>query len=248
MHGYEDFDIPPEWERYCVFDWGFSKPFSVGWYAMDYDGVLYRYREWYGCKREHEGLADGANTGLRMQAWEVARGILEREHGEKIRQRIADPSIWHPRPDNRKGEARGITIYDDFASEGVYFFKADNDRKHGKMQVHKRLKPEIDVDIETGEILSEQPMIKIANSCKGFWRTMPALYASVKDTDDVDTTQEDHIYDEFRYAVMARPLKPKKVERIPTGSFQAERARLIRAKKYAARHGTSVEAAYGRVH
>ena len=247
VHGYEDFDIPPEWERYCVFDWGFSKPFSVGWYAMDYDGVLHRYRELYGCKREHEGQDEGANSGLRMQAWEVARGIMEREEGEKIRQRIADPSIWHPRPDYRKGESRGITIHDDFTAEGVYFFKADNDRMHGKMQVHKRLKPEVEVDLETGEIVSEHAMLRVANSANGFWRTMPALYHSEKNTDDVDTNQEDHIYDEVRYMCMARPLKPKKVTRIPTGSFQAERTRLIRAKKYATRHGVSIEAAYNRI-
>jgi hypothetical protein len=40
VHGIEPFDIPPEWERFCVLDWGFAKPFSVGWYAVDYDGIL----------------------------------------------------------------------------------------------------------------------------------------------------------------------------------------------------------------
>jgi len=247
VHGYEDFDIPPEWERYCVFDWGFSKPFSVGWYAVDYDGCIWRYREWYGSKREHEGQADGGNVGLRMQAWEVARGILDREKGEKIKQRIADPSIWHPRPEFRKKESRGLTIHDDFSAEGVYFFKADNDRMHGKMQVHKRLKVEVDIDMETGEVLSESPMLKVANSCKGFWRTFPELHASAKNTDDVDTDQEEHIYDEVRYMCMSRPLRPKTIERIPSGSFQAERSRLIRAKQYATRHGTSISAAYTRI-
>jgi hypothetical protein len=54
-------------------------------------------------------------------------------------------------------------------------------------------------------------------------------------------------YDEFRYMCMARPIRPKKVERIPAGSFMAERNRLIRAKQYAKRHGVSVDAAYSRV-
>jgi len=247
IHGYEDFDIPPEWERYCVFDWGFSSPFSVGWYAVDYDGILYRYREWYGCKREESGDDEGADEGLKLQAWEVARGILEREEGEKVRRRIADPSMWHPRPDTRKREARGPTINDDFVSEGVYFTKADNERMHGKMQVHKRLKPEIEVDKETGEIISETPMLKIANSCKGFWRTMPALYADQKDMDAVDTNQEDHVYDELRYMCMARPLIPKKVNKMPPNCFQAERARYIRAKKYAGRHNISMSQAYTRI-
>ena len=65
IHAYEDFDIPSEWERYCVFDWGYSSPFSVGWYAVDYDGVLWRYREWYGCKREELGEEAGADEPSR---------------------------------------------------------------------------------------------------------------------------------------------------------------------------------------
>jgi hypothetical protein len=247
LHGCDPFEIPPEWERYCVLDWGFAKPFSVGWYAIDYDGVLYRYREWYGCRKEVDGANDGADVGLKMQAWEVAKGILDRERGEKVRMRIADPSIWHPRPEGRKHEARGITIHEDFAGQGCYFIKADNDRTHGKQQVHKRLKVEQDIDAETGEITGEYPQIRVFNTCKGFWRVMPQLREDPKNPEDVDTDQEDHIYDEVRYMCMARPVRPKKVERVPAGSFQAERNRLIRARKYALRHGVSLDAAYGRV-
>lgn len=239
-HGIEPFDIPPEWKKYCVFDWGYARPFSVGWYALDYDGVIYRYREWYGCK---EGEA---NVGLKMQAWEVARGILEREN-EKISMRIADPSIWHPRPDSRKREARGTTIFDDFASEGVFFTKADNDRMHGKQQVHKRLRIEQDIDMETGEILAEHPMFYCFNDCEHFWRTIPMLQEDARNPEDIDTDMEDHIYDDFRYMCMARPMMPKRQDHVPKGSFQHERDKFIRAKKYAKRHGTSITVAYNRI-
>ena len=224
-----------------------AKPFSVGWYAVDYDGIIHRYREWYGTK--HTEDSGGYNQGLRMQAWEVSRGILEREleAGEKIRQRVADPSIWGLRPEFRKKEARGPTINDDFVQEGVYFIKGDNDRIAGKQQVHKRLKPEIEIDEETGEIISQRAMLMVANSCKHFWRTFPLLQEDKKNPDDVDTKQEDHIYDEVRYMCMARPLRPKKVVTIPAGSFQAERTRYIKAKKYAKRHGCSMSQAYGKV-
>lgn len=229
VHGVEPFDIPPEWEKFMVMDWGYAKPFSIGWYAIDYDGILYRYREWYGCK---EGQVD---TGLKMPAYEVARGILSREK-EKIRFRLADPSMWHPRPEGRRDEARGPTIQEDFASEGVFLMKADNDRIQGKMQVHKRL-----------QLNEEQPSVRIFNNCKHFWRTIPQMRESPNNPEDVDTDQEDHIYDEFRYTCMARPMKPKKVERIPTGTFASERAKYIRAKQYAVRHGVSIETAYQRV-
>ena len=250
IHGCEPFDIPPEWERYCVLDWGYSSPFSVGWYAVDYDNVLYRYREWYGCKREELG-EEGENSlqGLRLQAWEVAEGILLRERAanEKIRRRVADPSIWHPRPEFRKKEAQGMTIEEDFTRAGVHFTKADNDRLHGKLQVHKRLQLLPVVDDDTGEITNEEPQIQIFNTCKGFWRTMPNMVESKKNPDDVDTDQEDHVYDDLRYMCMARPIRPRKVEQMPQGSFRAERERLIRAKKYAKRHGMSVDAAYRKI-
>jgi len=252
IHGYEDFDIPPEWERYCVFDWGFARPFSVGWYAVDYDGIIYRYREWYGSKRDQDGeeASERWNQGLKLQAWEVARGILEREReaGETIKHRIADSSIWGKHPDFRKKEARGPTIHEDFLNEGVYFQKADRDRIAGKQQVHKRLKPEIELDEETGEVISQKAMLMVANSCKNFWRTMPLLAEDPKNPDDINTDQEDHIYDELRYMCMSRPIQTKKAPtKYPPGSFMADRAKYIRAKKYAKRRGCSMSQAYGRV-
>ena len=250
LHGYEDFPILSDWERVCVLDWGFAKPFVVLWFAIDYDGIMYLYREWYGSMREHhEAESERWNQGLKLQAWEVARGILEieREAGEKIRRRIADPNIWGKHPEFRKKEARGPTINDDFIQEGVYFQKADNDRIAGKLQVHKRLKPEIEVDKETGEVVSQKAMLMVANSCNSFWRTMPLLAEDPKNPDDVNTDQEDHIYDAVRYMCMSRPLTPKKVNQPPPDCFQATRSRLIRANKYAKSHGCTVAQAYGRM-
>ena len=91
-------------------------------------------------------------------------------------------------------------------------------------------------------------MLKVANSCKAWWRTMPQLYASTKNPDDVDTDQEDHTYDDTRYMCMTRPLRPKKISQVPVDSFMGVRNKHIRAKKYAARHGCSIEQAYNRVH
>jgi hypothetical protein len=216
------------------------------WAAVDYDDCLHVYREWWGVKEETE------DEGLQMVAYEVARGILDREKGErergiKIRNRYADPSIWHERPGFRAKEASGPTIHEDMSSEGVFFMKADNDRINGKMQVHKRLKLIENIDSETGEVIDEYPQLKVFNTCRGFWKILPSIYRDEKNVDDVDTKQPDDPYDCLRYLCMSRPVKPRKVERIPTGSFQHERARLIRAKKHALRHGTSVAAAYNRI-
>ncbi len=44
-HVIAPFRIPSEWTVWRGFDWGYTRPFSVGWYAVDHDGRLYRIRE-----------------------------------------------------------------------------------------------------------------------------------------------------------------------------------------------------------
>ena len=44
-HVIEPFEIPAYWQHYMSFDHGFTKPFSVGWWAVDPDGRAYRYSE-----------------------------------------------------------------------------------------------------------------------------------------------------------------------------------------------------------
>jgi hypothetical protein len=48
-HVIEPFDIPLWWKRYVSFDHGYSRPFSIGFWAIDEAGRAYRYKEWYGC-------------------------------------------------------------------------------------------------------------------------------------------------------------------------------------------------------
>jgi hypothetical protein len=48
----------------------------------------------------------------------------------------------------------------------------------------------------------------IFSTCKGFLRTIPALQYDPRQPEDLDTTQEDHIADEWRYLCMARPVQP----------------------------------------
>ena len=82
----------------------------------------------------------------------------------------------------------------------VYFDKADHNRIAGKMQCHYRLT----FDDEG------RSMFYVFSTCKHFIRCIPALIYSETDVEDIDTTQEDHNYDEWRYVCMARPIKPRK--------------------------------------
>ena len=91
-HVIDPFEVPDGWKIYRSFDWGYNKPFSCGWWAVDYDGVLYRILELYGC-------TDTPNEGFKWPPEQVFAEIhrIEVEHrwlaGKKIIG-IADPAIW----------------------------------------------------------------------------------------------------------------------------------------------------------
>ncbi len=237
-HGMRPADIPKEWPRYRTFDWGYATPFSVGWWAIDYDGHLYRYREWYGAKEGEE-----RNIGLRMDPGSLARKIKEIEHdaGEKVLPGPADPDIWNPRWKSMGKKNFGVvggSVAEDMAAEGIHFLQADNDRLLGRQQVHKRL--ELD---EQGD-----PQIFISLHCKDFWRTIPLLREYEGNPEDIESKNvEDHIYSEVRYMCMFKPTKAKHQQPNDLGSFQAERRKLINARKLASQRGISITDAYGRI-
>ena len=189
-HVIDEFRVPDSWKIIRGFDFGYSKPFSVGWYAVDHDGRLYRIREYYGCTKTN-------NEGVKLTPQEIAKKIKAVEYVDENLKRkkiygVADPSIWD--------KSRGESIAEMMESCGVYFEKGDNSRLAGKMQFHYRLAfDEIGI-----------PMMYIFKNCKNFIRTIPDLVYSDRDVEDIDTTQEDHIYDECRYVLMTHPVNPRK--------------------------------------
>lgn len=50
-HIVDAFEIPSEWRRFRVVDFGYTNPFVCQWWAMDADGRLFRYRELYHTRR-----------------------------------------------------------------------------------------------------------------------------------------------------------------------------------------------------
>ena len=187
-HVIRPFDIPRGWTLYRSYDWGYGKPFSFGWWAVDYDGVLYRILELYGC-------TDNPNEGLK---WTVDRQMeearrIEREH-PWLKDRdilgVADPSIWDG--------SRGESVADTAMKYSLYFSPGVNDRLPGWMQVHYRLAFD-----ENG-----YARLYVFENCKAFIRTMPLLMFDKHRPEDLDTTGEDHVADEVRYMCMARPIKP----------------------------------------
>lgn len=195
-HVVKPFDLDPRATRIRSFDWGFAKPFSVGWFAVLSEpvqagnvylprGCLVRYREWYGAKEP--------DVGLRMEAEDIARGILAREKGETISRAVADTQIFA-----RDGKAYGYagpTIAERMAVTGVPWLPADKSRVQGWDQVRARLAGDADGN----------PMVVVFDTCLDLIRTLPVMQHDVLDPEDLETDAEDHAVDEFRYALMSRP-------------------------------------------
>ena len=187
-HVIDPFEIPADWKIYRSFDWGYARPFSCAWWAVSYDGVIYRILELYGC-------TDTPNEGVRWTPDKVFSEIhrIEGEHpwlkGRRING-IADPAIW----DAQTGES----IADTAQKHRVYFQPGDHKRIPGWMQVHYRLAFD-----DNGFA-----MMYIFSNCKGFVRTIPKLMYDKNKPEDLDTGMEDHIADDVRYMCMSRPIKP----------------------------------------
>ena len=192
-HVIEPFDIPNGWTICRSFDWGFSKPFSCGWWAVDYDGTVYRILEWYGCTKNPD---EGIKWPPEKVFAEIAR--IENEHpylkGKHITG-VADPALW-------KAET-GESFAEKAAKAGVYFNKGDNSRITGWMQCHYRLMFDAD----------GYPKMYVFNTCRDFIRTIPLLCYDEHKVEDLDTSMEDHAADEWRYFLMTRPIVPEVPEK-----------------------------------
>lgn len=187
VHVCEPFNIPKGWKTLRSFDYGYAKPFSVGWWAQDPDSqCIYRVNEWYGCQSGRR------NQGLKLSVEEIRAGIENREEAMRLSGAmglpwygVADPSIW-----SRTTE---IASVGERLNRGRPLFRAgNNDRLLGKQTLHSLLR----INPETG-----QPGVKVFNNCPATIETLPHLVLD-ETMEDVETRQEDHLYDERRYALV----------------------------------------------
>lgn len=218
------FDIPLEWRIDRSFDWGSTKPASVGWWAESNGsdvqlkdgtwrstvrGDIFRISEWY--------LTTGkANQGLQMLAHDIAKGIVERELANGLYGRVrpgpADGSIWDVENGNSIAAdmARPVNISGKMYN-GITWTRADKSpgsRKTGWERVRsyiKQAQPSFVIGREGKQVRvpRELPGMYVFNNCTHFLELVPTLPRDEKDMDDVDTEAEDHIGDETRYRVLS---------------------------------------------
>lgn len=209
-HVVAPFAIPEHWTRIRSMDWGYAKPFSVGWWAVvsdDYQtdggpnlprGCLVRYREWYG--------KSTPNVGLRLDAEDVAQGIRLRDAGEHISSAVLDPAAFAQNGGPSIGERINREL-----KKGL-FRPADNTRvsQRGAMSGWDAVRARLAGDGDGN------PMMVMFATCVDTIRTLPVLQHDPLKAEDLDTDGEDHAADEVRYCCLSRPwIRPKKPDPHP---------------------------------
>ena len=201
IHVMPRFKIPHSWYIVKSYDDGNSRPWAVGWFAVS-DGTDYTLPN--GEKRptipgdafliqELYGSTGKANEGDKATIRERAEKIRETEKmlGYYVHESIADSAIF------ASTSASQVTVAKQFEEYGVYFDpcdKAPGTRHQMLTFLRERLTAAMERDGEPG--------LFIFDHCRNFIRTVPVLQRSQRDPDDVDTTQEDHIYDLTGYFLL----------------------------------------------
>lgn len=204
-HVVPPFPIPQIFKRFRAYDHGRANAACCLWFALDYDGRVWVYRELY-------------VKGLDVD--QIAIEINRLSVGEEYEYSIADPAIFSNIGFTDK--YGGQTIAETFARNGIMFLPASNRRVDGWNLLHQYLR----------WTDAEPPKLLFFNTCVDSIRTIPALVHDDIKPEDVDTGGEDHAADVVRYFLMSlherKGLRPmtdveKKLAKIQQGPTLNER-------------------------
>lgn len=208
IHVVKRFQIPKNWYVDRAFDWGSSKPFSVGWWAESNGeeatmldgsifcppaGSLIQINEWYGTRKL------GSNIGVKKSAGDIAIDIREMEMQMMVDEWILTQPSAGPADNQIKTatESDNETIKYKMEKRGIVWQDSDKSpgsRINGMELFRERLR-------ESSRL--NGPAIYFMENCLASIATIPVLpRGEGPKIDDVDTDAEDHAYDMTRYRVL----------------------------------------------
>lgn len=180
VHVINPFEIPEEWRRLRVVDFGFTNPFVCHWYAVDHDGRMYLYREIYHTRRT-----------VRVHAEQ----IHALSAGEKIERTVCD----HDAGDRATLEENGIIT--EAARKSVTV---------GIEKVQERLKVQGDgkprLFIFRDALVEADPQLADAHKPVCTAGEFPGYVWADNRRKDEPVKADDHGMDAVRYGVMAEEL------------------------------------------
>ena len=175
-HIVKPFVIPNNWKRYRAYDHGRDKPACCLWFALDEDGRVYVYREFY-------------IAGLNVD--QIAQEIKRLSEGEVYDYSISDPAIFANI--GYVDKYGGQTIAETFAHYGIQWIPGSNRRVDGWNLTHQYLYWDN----------HKRPLLQFFEICYNGIRTIPSLIHDEHKTEDLDSNGEDHVADTVRYFLMS---------------------------------------------
>ncbi len=175
--------IPTDRPTWRSMDWGYAEPYGNLWMFPSNEGKLIIDGELY-------GWSGRPNIGTKEPPSEVRRKIAMYEalHELYVPYGLLDNQCW---------EERGTTsqivkelsggAYDDYRLHWQPWKKGPNSRVNQKQLIHNLL-----------AITNGETRLEIMDCCVHLIRTLPILPVDKNNTEDVDTTSEDHLYDALR--------------------------------------------------
>jgi len=195
IHVVDDHDVPRGSRIWRSCDWGRDKPYAVLWGYDDYDGNVVLCHELYGCGPK-------PNTGVGHSPSQVAERIREIEAARRwdVREAYLDPQCW--------AEMGGDSIFKLLGGHKMRWqkwAKGNDSRINHKQLVHEYLR-----------VVNGDSRLKVMRHLVHFQRTISTIQLDKRDTEDVNTRGEDHLYDAFRGAMASRRAPLSVQEQIKT--------------------------------
>lgn len=196
-HVVKPFRIPDEWTKIAGVDHGYRNPAAWVWGAVDYDGNIYIYREFY----EREWLIEEICKGNKKQG---KPGVVDMMKGEKVEQAFIDPSTKA-----RRGTTGGSDwdAYIDHLPPTFPLSYANNEKTAGIDKVKSYMK----VNDKTNK-----PRMYIFDTCVNLIEEIAQYrYKELKGNQQGQQNEKeepqkvnDHACDALRYLIMSRPDVP----------------------------------------
>lgn len=203
VHFIRPFSIPPHWNKFGSYDFGFNHPAAFGWFAVDEDGNVYLYRELIKAQQRVDQFAES---------------ILKLDDSKEI-PIYAGWDCWVQKGVLKEGTPP--TIADEFASHGLFLKKAVIDRIQGAAQIRKYLAWQ---NLPNGR---NKPRFFIFDTCPISFDCLTRVEHDPNRIEDVlkvdsvdgDPYSGDDAYDMIRYGLMSRPvITDAIIAKAPVGS------------------------------
>jgi len=227
VHVIKPFPIPETWTRLVGIDHGYRNPAAWVWGAVDGDGNVYIYREFY----QSEWLIEEIVNGHKQKK---LPGVLEMMKGERIDRAFIDPSTRAARNERNGAKCSDWDLYLQYLPDNFPLSPANNDVTSGIDRVKSYLK----VNERT-----KRPRIYVFDTCANLIEEMSKYRYKELRHNQVGTSNEkeepykfeDHAVDALRYLVISQPDPTRYAEDpmkdIKRGTLQEALYKDIRALK-----------------